>query len=142
MQTLTRFLCAIFLFTFANFAYAEGITTHSVAWSKLETLRGKYLGEKPAKPLLTPVLRSLLKTRYKTFDNYITVQGPIDIADDVVICYGMEPHSGGENAAFAFFSKTGGLFAAIKTGEKFEYFGDKTLSTQPAVAKALKTYSN
>ena len=65
----------------------------------------------------------------------------MEIADDVLLSSGMRPQSGGDFASFAYFAKSGKLLVVIKRKEKFEYIGDQSLATIPAVAKHLKQFS-
>lgn len=122
-------------------AFAQESGLHKLAGPQLAQLKGQYPADRPAANLLTPPLRALLGKRYAEFDEYITVQTPIEVEQGVTICAGMQPRSGGDNAAFAFFQEGGRLLVVIKTGQKFEYFGSRSLASLPAVAKALKRYS-
>lgn len=118
---------------------AEG--THSIPWARLKQFAGKYPSDKPVAGALNPTIRSALKTRAKEFFGNFQVQTPMVAEDGVLICSGMQAHSGGENAAFAYFEQTGKLLLVIKTGTRFEYFGAKGLAAVPSVAANLKSFS-
>lgn len=139
-HSIRLLLFALALGVFGS-AYAKNEGTHKVSWERLEQFAGKYPSDKPVAGALTPAIRATVKSRYKVFERYFRVQVPIEISDGVAACAGMEPHSGGNNAAFAFFERSGKLLVVIKKGTQFEYFGAKELATLPFVARSLKTYS-
>lgn len=120
---------------------AHAARLHALSASQLAKLKGVYPADKPAAGLIVTPLRALLGRRYGEFDDYITVQTPFDVIDAVAICAGMQPRSGGDNAAFAAFRDDGALLAVIKSGNRFEYFGTRALASIPAVDRTLRRYS-
>ena len=119
-------------------ASAQDAATHGLSAPEIERLDGKYFHDANAR--LTPPIRKLLKARYKEFNEYMRVQIPIEVTDGIAHCSGMQAHSGGRNAAFAFLDRSGKLLVVLKTGEKFEQFGARELASLPSVSKTLKTY--